>query len=435
MIGSREPRRDPARPAPVRADAGPARAARHGRRAARIARGAGARARPLGRASSRCSRADGRPFQVPRGRVHDARAPLAREARGRSRRGRSTTPPSRAPEAQVVNDAVGRFALWGFPDAPDRKLLPPPGEVTSDGAPARQRLPRRGSSGRSSPAASCTSARRSRRPTSIAGSSELGDATRRAGRGRRGAHAPCCRRSSCRPPAFVLERDELALAAGLHNALFLVHPRAERWSVSDRQRRQIIDTALALVSQPLTHEPHARDGAPRAAPQPVSPHAQRHRRCRGGPAARGSRARSRRKRLTAWKGVRRVREDVDRRRLRRAARGARHRADDRDAAAPHAADPAARRASRRTAAALGGRGVPPARRRARARGRVPARPRRRAARAGRGPGAARRGVRADARARARRGATSARSPRSSSTSPRCSASASSTCASRARRAR
>jgi len=28
-------------------------------------------------------------------------------------------------EAQVVNEAVGRFALWGFPDAPDRKLLPP----------------------------------------------------------------------------------------------------------------------------------------------------------------------------------------------------------------------------------------------------------------------------------------------------------------------
>jgi hypothetical protein len=27
-------------------------------------------------------------------------------------------------EARVVNDAVGRFALWGFPDAPDRKLLP-----------------------------------------------------------------------------------------------------------------------------------------------------------------------------------------------------------------------------------------------------------------------------------------------------------------------
>ena len=28
-------------------------------------------------------------------------------------------------EVEIVNDAVGRFALWGFPDAPDRKLLPP----------------------------------------------------------------------------------------------------------------------------------------------------------------------------------------------------------------------------------------------------------------------------------------------------------------------
>ncbi|HEY5921963.1 MAG TPA: hypothetical protein VIV11_09855 [Kofleriaceae bacterium] len=31
-------------------------------------------------------------------------------------------------EAEVVNDAVGRFALWGFPDAPDRKLLPSGGD-------------------------------------------------------------------------------------------------------------------------------------------------------------------------------------------------------------------------------------------------------------------------------------------------------------------
>ena len=57
-----------------------------------------------------------------------------------------------------------------------------------------------------------------------------------------------------RPPSLVLEADELALAAGLHNALFLVHPRAELWSVSDRQRRRIIDNALTLVSQPLTRE-------------------------------------------------------------------------------------------------------------------------------------------------------------------------------------
>ena len=27
-------------------------------------------------------------------------------------------------EPQVVNDAVGRFALWGFPEVTDRKLLP-----------------------------------------------------------------------------------------------------------------------------------------------------------------------------------------------------------------------------------------------------------------------------------------------------------------------
>ncbi len=56
----------------------------------------------------------------------------------------------------------------------------------------------------------------------------------------------------CRPPAFIFELDELCLAAGLHNALFLVHPRAELWSVSEKQRRKIIETALALVSQPLS---------------------------------------------------------------------------------------------------------------------------------------------------------------------------------------
>ena len=58
----------------------------------------------------------------------------------------------------------------------------------------------------------------------------------------------------CRVPPIVLEADDLALAAGLHNALFLVHPRADVWSVSDRQRRRIIDTALAMVSQPLSRD-------------------------------------------------------------------------------------------------------------------------------------------------------------------------------------
>ncbi len=58
----------------------------------------------------------------------------------------------------------------------------------------------------------------------------------------------------CRPPPFVLESEELALAAGLHNALFLVHPRAEKWSVSDKQRRRVVDTALALVARPMTRD-------------------------------------------------------------------------------------------------------------------------------------------------------------------------------------
>ena len=32
----------------------------------------------------------------------------------------------------------------------------------------------------------------------------------------------------CRPPPLLLDGDELALAAGLHNALFLVHPRVDQ---------------------------------------------------------------------------------------------------------------------------------------------------------------------------------------------------------------
>ena len=84
-------------------------------------------ARALGHARRRRHGVHRRQPAVPdlRGLVHDARAPLARQARGRRSRASTISPPSRAAEAQVVNDAVGRFALWGFPDAPDRKLLPP----------------------------------------------------------------------------------------------------------------------------------------------------------------------------------------------------------------------------------------------------------------------------------------------------------------------
>jgi hypothetical protein len=68
--------------------------------------------------------ADGRPFQV----SESAFATLERSALAKLEVERAETidyaaaPPA---EAQVVNDAVGRFALWGFPEAPDRKLLPP----------------------------------------------------------------------------------------------------------------------------------------------------------------------------------------------------------------------------------------------------------------------------------------------------------------------
>jgi hypothetical protein len=111
------------------------------------------------------------------------------------------------------------------------------------------------------------------------------------------------------PPALVLERDELALAAGLHNALFLVHPRAERWSVSDRQRRRIIDTALTLVSQPLTQN-RTRVMARHALLHNIF-HLKRSDTVvswwTGKARFQGQRPS---KRLTAWRGVRRVREDV-----------------------------------------------------------------------------------------------------------------------------
>ncbi|HEY1557211.1 MAG TPA: hypothetical protein VGF94_20385 [Kofleriaceae bacterium] len=67
--------------------------------------------------------ADGRPFQIAEGSFQTL-----------ERRSLAKLEPDRASvddysselggDVHVVNDAVGRFALWGFPDAPDRKLLP-----------------------------------------------------------------------------------------------------------------------------------------------------------------------------------------------------------------------------------------------------------------------------------------------------------------------
>lgn len=51
-----------------------------------------------------------------------------------------------------------------------------------------------------------------------------------------------------RPPALVLDSDELALAAGLHNALVLAHPDADGALVTDAMRRKIAGAALRMVS-------------------------------------------------------------------------------------------------------------------------------------------------------------------------------------------
>jgi hypothetical protein len=69
------------------------------------------------------TRGDNRPFQIP----ESAFASLERRALAKIEVD-PAEPVDYAAEpvadAEVVNDAVGRFALWGFPDAPDRKLLP-----------------------------------------------------------------------------------------------------------------------------------------------------------------------------------------------------------------------------------------------------------------------------------------------------------------------
>ncbi|HVV86917.1 MAG TPA: hypothetical protein VHE35_27955 [Kofleriaceae bacterium] len=57
-----------------------------------------------------------------------------------------------------------------------------------------------------------------------------------------------------RPPPMVLGPDELALAAALHDALVLAHPDADGTLVTDRMRKKIAATALALASQPPTRD-------------------------------------------------------------------------------------------------------------------------------------------------------------------------------------
>jgi hypothetical protein len=112
----------------------------------------------------------------------------------------------------------------------------------------------------------------------------------------------------CRSPSLLLDVEDLALCAGLHDALFLAHPRADGWSVTDRQRRRIGETAQLLVAQPLT----------RNRTRVLGRHGLLHNVFRltrvdttvswwtGRARFLGQRPPSR---LTAWKGVRRVREE------------------------------------------------------------------------------------------------------------------------------
>jgi hypothetical protein len=56
----------------------------------------------------------------------------------------------------------------------------------------------------------------------------------------------------CRPPPLLLEPEDLALTVGLYNALAANHPRTDSVLVTEKQRRRVLDAALTMVSQPLT---------------------------------------------------------------------------------------------------------------------------------------------------------------------------------------
>jgi hypothetical protein len=82
-------------------------------------------ARALGHAAGLVTvfTSDNRPFQIPDAAFASLeRRSLAKLEVDRAEPVDYAAEPST--EAQVVNDAVGRFALWGFPDTTDRKALP-----------------------------------------------------------------------------------------------------------------------------------------------------------------------------------------------------------------------------------------------------------------------------------------------------------------------
>jgi hypothetical protein len=114
-----------------------------------------------------------------------------------------------------------------------------------------------------------------------------------------------------RPPPMILGADELALAAALHDGLVLAHPDADGALVTDRMRKKVAATALALASQPPSRERI----------RVLARHALLHNLFAlgrddllvswwtGHARFLGQKAPAR---LTAWRGVRRVREEVTR---------------------------------------------------------------------------------------------------------------------------
>ncbi len=53
-----------------------------------------------------------------------------------------------------------------------------------------------------------------------------------------------------RPPSFVLDEDEVFLAAALHNLLFLEHPRVDSWLTLDSRVERVRDVAARFASRP-----------------------------------------------------------------------------------------------------------------------------------------------------------------------------------------
>jgi hypothetical protein len=60
-----------------------------------------------------------------------------------------------------------------------------------------------------------------------------------------------------RPPSFVLDEDELALAAALHNLLFLAHPRVEHWLTPAGRLDRVREAAQRFAARPRARSRYA----------------------------------------------------------------------------------------------------------------------------------------------------------------------------------